>query len=134
MRQRKNAFASVLNGRLAVSPPIGEALAFDPAQSNQGALNVSDAKPNTVAVAEVKFREVAVQVLLTATLVDALHAALEHALEAFNGVRMHGANHVFALAVTGKGVLGKVLVQVGILAGFIGNNRRAGQHIGLDDR
>jgi hypothetical protein len=39
-------------------------------------------------VAEIELSNVAVRVLLAAMLIDALHATLEHRVEAFNGIRV----------------------------------------------
>ncbi len=55
------------------------------------------------------------QMLLTTMLVDALHAAFEHGLEAFDRVCVKIAHDMLALAVTGEAVVDKVLVQVSIL-------------------
>lgn len=74
------------------------------------------------------------QVLLAAMLIDALHAALEHGVEAFHGVRVDEAPAILARTMANVIMLGKVLVQVGILPGFIGHDGRAGQYVGLDDR
>ena len=51
-----------------------------------GPLNVIYAQPNAIGIAEIKLREIAVQVLLAAMLVDALHAALEDRIVALDGV------------------------------------------------
>ena len=56
---------------------IGEAFAYDPFHGPRGTLNVVYAKPDAIAIAEIELREIAVQMLLAAMLVDALHAALE---------------------------------------------------------
>ena len=45
-----------------------------------------DAKRNAVAVAKIELGEIAVQVLLAAMLVDALHPAFEDREEALDGV------------------------------------------------
>ena len=60
-------------------PPIGQPLADDALKRVRRALRILDAKPRTVVVAKIKLRDVAVQMLLAAMLVDALHAALEDA-------------------------------------------------------
>ena len=45
-------------------------------------------KGNTVIISEIEFRQITVQMLLAAMLVNALHASLEDAVEAFEIVRM----------------------------------------------
>lgn len=60
-----------------VKPPISQTLPDDPLKCTSGTLLVLNTKRRTVVVAEIKFGKVAVQVLLTAVLVDALHAARE---------------------------------------------------------
>jgi len=46
---------------------------------------ILDAKPGTVSIAEIELGQIAVQVLLAAMLVDALHAAFEDRVIALNG-------------------------------------------------
>jgi hypothetical protein len=70
-----------------VSPPIGEPLAFH-AFEGGGARGVVNANGDALIVAELKFREIAVQVLLGAMLIDALHAAPEDAESALDRVGM----------------------------------------------
>jgi len=60
---------------LPSNPPIGQALAFNRGQGNVRALHVLNPKPGTVIIAEVIFREVAMQMLLAATV---LPLALGH--------------------------------------------------------
>ena len=62
---------------------ISNALAFAAANSKHGALLIIVTKRNAVIVPEIKFREIAVQMLLAAMLVHALHAALEDREVAF---------------------------------------------------
>src|SRR5262249_17445344 len=50
---------------------------------------VIHATGHAIAVPEIEFREIAMQVLLFAVLVDALHAALEGRIEALNRVGGH---------------------------------------------
>ncbi len=57
---------------MATSPPIGQALADDLGCGLLHAGNIVHAYGDTVAVAEVKFGKVAVQMLLAAMLVNAL--------------------------------------------------------------
>src|SRR5712664_3625392 len=75
----------------SMSRSIGQPLADHAAKKNLGALEIFDAIGLAVVVAEIKFSHVAVQVVVGAVLIDALHAALEDGEEAFNGVGMDGA-------------------------------------------
>ena len=77
------------------NPPIGEALAFDAAQSAIRALGIVHAKAGTVRIAEVELGKVAVQMFFAAMLIDAFHAALEHAEIVLDRVRMPLASGPF---------------------------------------
>ena len=120
--------------RFATSCSIHQPLANRTGERGISALHVVHAQLGAVAVAEVELSHVAVEVLLAAMLVDALHAALEHAVEALDGVRVGQTAHILTLAVAGVVVSGKVLAEGGILAGFVGHHMRAGRHVRLDDR
>ena len=61
---------------LLVRPSIGEALAFGARRREFCAHQIGVTKGRAGVVAEVKFREIAMQVLLFAMLVHTLHAAL----------------------------------------------------------
>src|SRR5438270_2896055 len=56
---------------------IGETLAHDTTEHLVGASRIITAGRNTVAVAELELRQITVQVLLGAELIDAAHPALE---------------------------------------------------------
>jgi hypothetical protein len=122
------------NARLLVRRPVGQSLAYNALERGNSALLVVYAQSDAIVIAEVELSDIAMQMLLAAVLVNVLYAALEHAVEALNGVRMIVATDVFALTVAGETVGREVLVQMGILASLIGHNRRAGQHVGFDDR
>src|ERR1700685_519533 len=85
---------------------ICQALSDDALERVRGTLRIFDAKPRTIVVAEIKLRDVAMQVLFAAMLVDALHAALEDAVVAFERVHVHIAVDVFALVVVDLLMLG----------------------------
>lgn len=74
-------------GLLATSPPIGQALPFNPLHHAAHAFGIFDAHGRAVRVAKIELGKVAMNVLFAAVLVDAVHAALEDREEAFNGVR-----------------------------------------------
>jgi hypothetical protein len=58
--------------------PVGEVLVLAALDRGDRALGILYAKRRAAIVAEIKFREVAVQMLLIAMLVDAANAALEN--------------------------------------------------------
>jgi hypothetical protein len=62
----------------AVRPSIGQSLANDALCQFVRAVGIVHAKRNAIVMAKIKFREVAVQMLLGAMLVGALHAAFEN--------------------------------------------------------
>ena len=70
------------------SRSIGQTLALDAIQGFGCPLLIVNAEPDAVVVAEVELRQVAVQVLFLAVLIDAAHPSLEHAEVAFDGVGM----------------------------------------------
>ena len=78
-----------------INPPLGQPLAFMPLDRDAARSCVLDAKLHAVVPAEAELVQIALKVLLAAVLVDANHAALEHAEVAFHGVRGHVAAGVF---------------------------------------
>ncbi len=119
---------------------ISEPLADEALKREIGARDIIYAELGTIGIAEIKFREVAVKVALAAMLIDALHAALEHAEEAFNGV---GGDDL--LAFVSAIFLGFVVhaVMAGELSGFVevlipkgrvGHDRGVMRHVRPDDR
>ena len=119
---------------------IGEPLADEALKREIGARYVIYAELGAIGIAEIKFREVAVKVALAAMLIDALHAALEHAEEAFNGV---GGDNLLAFIaaiflrfVINPIVAGELImfVHVFILASSIGHDRGVVRHVGANDR
>src|SRR5690606_37848021 len=81
--------------RLRVSPPIGEALPADASQGLVCALVVSDAEGDALVVAEIEFRQIALQVLLADVVIGAVDAALEDREIALDRVGVGLAANVF---------------------------------------
>src|SRR5205823_6419365 len=83
------------------------------------------AKPHAIGIAEVEFRQVAVQMLLATMLVNADHAALEDRVEAFDGIGVNSAlaliPNIFLIAVTNGAVTGKLLPYAVVNVGLIGH-------------
>ena len=78
---------------------IGEALALTTSYCRNGAVFVIVPKRGTVIIAEVKFREITVQMLLATMLVDAAHPAFEDREAAFDRNGVNVVAHVFAARV-----------------------------------
>src|SRR3546814_7994323 len=95
-RQRwlRGRFPAFLRGD-AVNPPIGDALSSDTLQGNIGALSIFNTAGAAVGVTEIKLRQIAVQMLLAAMLVDAAHPTFEDREKAFNGVGVDIATDIF---------------------------------------
>src|SRR5690348_5394193 len=75
------------------------------------------------------------QMLLRAVLVDALHAALEHAEIAFDGVRRDAATDILASLVIDATVAEKRLAELAtILRGFVRHDVGLAVHVAIDDR
>ena len=81
------------------SRSISQPLANDAFQSDIGACRIINAKLDPVRIAEIELRNIAVQVAFAAMLINALHATLEDAIEALDGVCVDVAAPVFASAV-----------------------------------
>lgn len=79
----------------AVSRSIGQPLALDALEDLVGALLVVDPKGDAVVVTEVEFRQIPMQVLFLAVLINAARPSLENREEAFGAVHMHVAAHTF---------------------------------------
>lgn len=75
---------------------IGQALADHTKQRSAAALPIVAAVRFAVVVPELELREISVQVLLGAMLLDALHAALENRKAALDRVRVNTATDILA--------------------------------------
>src|ERR1700681_1766461 len=80
------AFRLLPYGLSVTSGAVRQALADDSFERALGALHIVHAEPHAVAIPEIEFRQVAVQVLLGAMLIHALHATLEDRIEAFDRI------------------------------------------------
>ena len=93
------AFRLLPYGLSVTSRSIGQPLADSALNRTGGALNVIYALPDAIAIPEIKLRKIAVQMLLAAMLVDALHAAFEDRIVTFNGVGGDGFGFDERLAI-----------------------------------
>lgn len=99
---------------------IHQALAFDALHGLDGAVDVAIAELDAVIVAEVKFREIAVQMLLAAVLIDAAHPALEDREEALDRIGLHVAADIFVVRMRDGFMGGELATDRGIEAAFVG--------------
>src|SRR5271163_654784 len=109
--ERKSLRSAALpqrRGFLDISPPIGETTALGVANGSASALGIVDAQPFAVVVAVVEFVEIAMQVMLAHVLIRAVEPTLEDREEAFGGVGVDIAAHVFLLTVLDVVVAGEV--------------------------
>ena len=83
--------ARIVSGIGLVSPPICQPLPFRALDGKGCTFSIGN---HAGVVAKIKFRQIAMQMLLAAMLVDAFHAAFEDREIAFDGVRMDGATGV----------------------------------------
>lgn len=100
-----------LGGGFAVSPPIHQPLASGATNYSGRALGIINTKADAVVIAEIKFRDIAMRIMLCAMLIDALHSALEYGIEAFRRVELGFAAPIFARAVTHKVMCREMLAQ-----------------------
>src|SRR5579872_3903845 len=113
--------AALRSGGVAlVNPPISETLAGRALDRQRSALRVLNSKSRAVGIAEIKFVQIALQMLLPAMLVDALHAALEDREITLNGVRRHVTPRIFSGRVVDAFVLGEFLAWLAIVHCFVG--------------
>src|SRR6185437_1885393 len=128
---RLRAFISS-SSRLIGQPPSNRATKQD-----FGALGIFDAVRLPIVVAEVELGHIALQMIVRAMLIDALHAALEDREEAFDGIGVNVAVHrrnVLALAVVGVAVAMKQLAENLILVRLVGHEVRGARNIFGEER
>jgi len=101
---------------------------------------ILDAKRRPVAVAELKLRNVAMQVLFLTVLVNALHAALENGVIALKrvGMNLHAGLAVCVTVLAdgvADGVVARILVaKLIVVLGLIGHNMSFARDVFTDDR
>jgi hypothetical protein len=101
------------------------------------AFPVADAERNAVAIMEIKLRQIAVQVHLRAVLIDALHAALEDRIVAFDRVDRDDLvafiADVFVLRVI-DGLMVETFDIRDVPVHFVGRQARLIAQVGANDR
>ena len=90
---------------------IGEALALTASYRCDSAVGVIEPKRGTIIVAEIKFRQITVQMLLGTVLIHAAHAAFENREIAFDCIGRHVAARIFLRGVIDGFVRGKLLAD-----------------------
>jgi len=120
-------------GLSVVSLPIGKPLTDDALHGPCGSLNVIYAEPDAIAIAEIKFCEIAVQMLLAAVLIDTLHTALENRIVALNGIGMYVAADVFFLRVIHSAMLGKFRADSAVMPCGVGHKAAFPRDVLADD-
>ncbi len=119
---------------------ISEPLADEALKREIGARYVIYAEFGAIGIAEIKFREIAVKVTFAAMLVDALHAALEHAEEALDGIGGYDLRAFVAAIFLGlmvHAVMAREVaefIEVLIPEGGVGHDRGVMRHVCADDR
>jgi hypothetical protein len=102
---------------------VRQALALDPKGGPGGASHVVHAKCHAGVVSELELGRVAVKVLLSAVLTDALHASFEDRERAFDGVRADVAAGAFRATVVHDLMAREVLAEAKAPAAFVGQMR-----------
>src|SRR3546814_12385912 len=106
---------------------IRQTLTDDTYHRNVGSLAIIHAVRDPVVIPELIFRQIAMQMLFTAMLIDALHAAFEDTEIAFDGVavaRAVGAIDILARAVRRGAVHSAMQLHVAIAAMFVSHHSR----------
>ena len=111
-------------GLSVVSLPVGQSLSDDALNGPFGSLNVVYAQPDPIGIAEIELREIAVQMLLFAVLVDAFHATLENRVVALDGVGVDVAANVFVNGVVDGFMAGKFPSDPRVPTGIVRHQRR----------
>jgi hypothetical protein len=120
-------------GRSLRSRLISEPLADDAHKGALGALNVIYAKANAIAIPKIELGKIAMQMAFAAMLVNAFHAAFEHAVEAFNGVGVNLAATIFPFAMVHTFMLGELASDRFVMTPFIGHQARLLADVGAHD-
>jgi hypothetical protein len=121
-------------GRSLISRSIGEAFPNDTFDRTLGALYVIYAEPDAIAIAEIEFGKIAVQVFFAAMLIDAFHATFEDREIAFNCVGVDDPAHVFANAVIDGLVHPIFFPEHAVSLPIIANDESFLGNVGTDDR
>ena len=109
---------------LPISRLIGQTLANDAADGFDGPLEILDAEGAALIIPEIELGEVTMKVFLGAMLIDALHAALEDAEKAFDGIGVDRAASVLMAIMGHNAMLGEVPANRLVVGCFVGHQPR----------
>ena len=115
-----------LDSDLPMSRLIGETPTDDTTKGTLSASLIFDSDCAPMAISEIKLGKVAVKMLFPAVLIDALHAALEDAEKALDGIGVNWAKTIFTAIVAHNVVLREVVNEVAIVPCLIGHDPRLG--------
>ena len=104
---------------------IGEPLTYNTSKELVGPFSIVNAPGDALAIAEIKFGQIAVKVAFLAMLIYALHTTFEDGEKAFYGIGMNGGigkRDILASAMTNAAMLREMLIQKSVLTGIIGHN------------
>lgn len=104
---------------------IGEPLALDATKKNLGALRIFYPERLAIAVPEVEFCNIAVQMVGRAVLINAFHPALEDRKETLDSIGMDGAifpSNVFLVKMPSEPVIREVWPHLFVVGGIIGHD------------
>lgn len=87
---------------------IGQPLPDHARQQHIRARYVVDAISDPVAIAEIELGQIAIQMIMTAVLVNTLHPALEDTEESFDGIGVNVTAHIFTNPVAYDTVLNEL--------------------------
>lgn len=132
--RRRRARNSARLRPLLVSPPIGQALSFDPLKGFCCALCVVYAKRGALVVTEIELGEVAAQMLLADMVIDAIDPALEDREIVLDGVGVRVASHVFLDTVVDALVARELIAHQAVLPGIVGHEPGAAIYLRHQDR
>lgn len=126
--------ALAMGAYFRVSCPIGQALTDDTTKCTIRTALIVNAKSGTVAVPEIIFGQISVQMIFAAMLVDTLHSALKDREIAFDGVGVDFAATVFADAMTHELMVSELASNFLVVAGFVGHQPCALGNVLTHDR
>ena len=126
--------SATLRGFLGpTNPPIHQPAAGGTTQKCVDAGATIETASDATVVAEVEFREIAMQMWLATVLIDAEHAALEEAEGALDRVGVQIAAGVLTASMVDRLVRGEALAGLSVETAFVREQRRLRIGVGIKD-